>query len=79
MIKLQARFGYIYHNKSTDTYSPIIYLPDNADLSNFEEVIDTTVNVSLKNTINNIIQENDERDRFIIDLAYELAIMTLML
>lgn len=43
MKKLQAKFGYLIHNKITDTYSKVIYLPDNADTNNFEEVKDKTI------------------------------------
>lgn len=39
MIKLEAKFGYLIHNKTTDTCHKIVYLPDNANLDNFEEVI----------------------------------------
>lgn len=48
MIKLQAKFGYLIHNKITDTYAKVIYLPDNANLDNFEEVIDDTVDARLR-------------------------------
>lgn len=39
MIKLEAKFGYLIHNKTTDTCHKIVYLPDGANLDNFEEVI----------------------------------------
>lgn len=39
MIKLEAKFGYLIYNKTTDTYHKIIYLPDNANLDKFEEVM----------------------------------------
>lgn len=48
MIKLQAKFGYLIHNKITDTYAKVIYLPDRANLDNFEEVIDDTVDARLR-------------------------------
>lgn len=48
MIKLQPKFGYLIHNKITDTYAKVIYLPDNADLDNFEEVIDDTIDARLR-------------------------------
>lgn len=48
MIKLQANFGYLIHNKITDTYAKVIYLPDNANLDNFEEVIDDTIDARLR-------------------------------
>ena len=47
MIKLQAKFGYLIHNKVTDTYSKLIYLPDNVNLDNFEEVRDETIDERL--------------------------------
>ena len=47
MIKLQAKFGYLIHNKVTDTYSKVVYMPDNANLDNFEEVRDDTVDARL--------------------------------
>ena len=39
MIKLEAKFGYSIHNKTTDTYHKLVYLPDNANVDNFEEVM----------------------------------------
>ena len=51
---LKAKFGYIYHNKSTDTYSPIIYLPDDADLSIFEEVPREDIDFELYDNINKL-------------------------
>ena len=46
MIKLEAKFGYLIHNKTTDTYHKIVYLPDSA-IDNFEEVM--LVDEQLKN------------------------------
>lgn len=47
MIKLQAKFGYLIHNKVTDTYSRVVYMPDSANLDDFEEVRDDTVDARL--------------------------------
>ena len=47
MIVLQARFGYLIHNKVTDTYSSVVYMPDNTDLDNFEEVKDYETDIRL--------------------------------
>lgn len=47
MIKLQARFGYLIHNKVTDTYSRVVYMPDNANLDDFEEVRDDAIDARL--------------------------------
>ena len=47
MIKLQAKFGYLIHNKVTDTYSRVVYMPDSANLDDFEEVRDDTIDARL--------------------------------
>ena len=38
MIILKARFGYVIHNKVTDTYSDVVYLPNKKQLDNYEEI-----------------------------------------
>ena len=40
---LRARFGYMYHNTVTDTYTKLAYLPDNVDTSIFVEVRDEAI------------------------------------
>ena len=59
MKKLQAKFGYLIHNKMTDTYSQTLYVPDNDDLSNFEEAIDETVSDVLRNKMEDM-QKKEE-------------------
>ena len=57
MIKLQAKFGYLIHNKVTDTYSKVIYMPDSANLDNFEEVRDDTIDTRLIAKIEEVEQK----------------------
>ena len=47
MIELKAKLGYLIYNKETDTYSRVVYMPDNANLDNFEEVIDYEADIRL--------------------------------
>lgn len=59
MIKLQAKFGYLIHNKITDTYSKVVYMPDGTNLDNFEEVLDDTVDKRLRDKI----EEVEEKEK----------------
>lgn len=59
MIKLQAKFGYLIHNKVTDTYAKLIYLPDGTNLDNFEEVIDDTVDKALRIKMEEVEQKEE--------------------
>lgn len=55
---LTSDFGYLIHNKSSDTYSKKVYLGKNASLDNFEEVRDEDVKDSLLKKINELDEEN---------------------
>ena len=59
MKKLQAKFGYLIHNKITDTYSKVIYLPDEANLDNFEEVLDYTIDKRLRDKMEEIERKEE--------------------
>ena len=69
MIKLQARFGYLIHNKVTDTYSRVIYLPDGANLDNFEEVEDDTVD----NRLRAKMEEVEKKEQSLVKVAKVVA------
>ena len=69
MIKLQAKFGYIIHNKATNTYSKLIYLPDNANLDNFEEVRDETIDKQLVDKM----QEVEKKEESLTKVAKVVA------
>ena len=55
---LQAKFGYLIHNKVTDTYSQKIYLPNNAKLDNYEEVPREDIDLELYERVTNLQEEN---------------------
>ena len=55
---LSSEFGYLIHNKASDTYSSIVYLGKFASLDDFEEVEDSECDKRLKEKINNIDKEN---------------------
>ena len=55
---LTSDFGYLIHNKNSDTYSKKVYLGKNASLDNFEEVRDEDVKDSLLKKINELDEEN---------------------
>ena len=69
MKKLQAKFGYLIHNKMTDTYSERVYLPDNVSLDNFEEVRDETIS----ETIINRMQEVEKKEESLTKVAKVVA------
>lgn len=56
---LRARFGYMYHNTVTDTYTRLVYLPDNADTSIFVEVRDDAIDEKIIKKI----EEIDEKEK----------------
>lgn len=56
---LRARFGYMYHNTITDTYTKVAYLPDNVDTSIFVEVRDEAIDERLIKKI----EEMDEKEK----------------
>ena len=55
---LISDFGYLIHNKNSDTYSKKVYLGKNASLDDFEEVRDEDVKDFLLNKINELDEEN---------------------
>jgi hypothetical protein len=55
---LSSEFGYLIHNKTSDTYSSIVYLGKFASLDDFEDVEDGECDKRLKEKINNIDKEN---------------------
>ena len=57
MIKLQAKFGYLIHNKVIDTYSRVVYMPNGANLDDFEEVRDDTIDARLIAKIEEVEQK----------------------
>ena len=56
---LRARFGYMYHNTVTDTYTKLAYLPDNVDTSIFVEVRDEAIDERIIKKI----EEMDEKEK----------------
>ena len=55
---LTSRFGYLIHNKISDTYSSMVYLGKFASLDDFEEVDDQDIDRKLIVKIQNIDNEN---------------------
>lgn len=51
---LTCDFGYVIHNKKSDTYSSKIYLGKNASLDDFEEVVDESVDKKLTKKMNEL-------------------------
>ncbi len=58
MIILKAKFGYVIHNKVTDTYSDVVYLPNKKQLDNYEEVPRDDVDFEVYERIINLQEEN---------------------
>lgn len=56
---LRAKFGYMYHNTITDSYTRLVYLPDNADMSIFVEVRDEAIDENLIKKM----EEIDEKEK----------------
>ena len=55
---LTSEFGYLIHNKISDTYSGMVYLGKFASLDDFEEVDDQDIDKKLIVKIQNIDNEN---------------------
>jgi hypothetical protein len=55
---LTSDFGYLIHNKNSDTYSKKVYLGKNASLDDFEEIRDESINDSIVEKMNNLDKEN---------------------
>ena len=55
---LTSEFGYLIHNKISDTYSSRVYLGKFASLDDFEEVDDNTLNFIIKREVRNLRGEN---------------------
>lgn len=72
MIKLQAKEGYILHDKVNDEYMEVIYIPD-TEMDNFEEITLSEMKM------NELQRQINERDLLIIELATEIAKLKLTL
>ena len=59
MIILKARFGYVIHNKVTDTYSNVVYLPNKKQLDNYEEVPRDDIDLEVYEKITNLQEDNE--------------------
>ena len=59
MIILKARFGYVIHNKVTDTYSNVVYLPNKKQLDNYEEVPRDDIDFEVYEKITNLQEDNE--------------------
>ena len=69
MIKLQAKFGYLIHNKVMDTYSKVVYMPDNANLDDFEEVRDDAIDARLIAKM----EEVEQKEQSLVKVAKVVA------
>ena len=58
MIVLKARFGYVIHNKLTDTYSNVVYLPNKKQLDNYEEIPRDDIDFEVYEKITSLQDEN---------------------
>lgn len=58
MIILKARFGYVIHNKVTDTYTDVVYLPNKKQLDNYEEVPRDDIDFEVYERITNLQEDN---------------------
>ena len=58
MIILKARFGYVIHNKVTDTYSNVVYLPNKKQLDNYEEIPRDDIDFEVYEKITSLQDEN---------------------
>lgn len=58
MIILKARFGYVIHNKLTDTYSNVVYLPNKKQLDNYEEIPRDDIDFEVYEKITSLQDEN---------------------
>ena len=58
MIILKARFGYVIHNKVTDTYSDVVYLPNKKQLDNYEEIPRDDIDFEVYEKITSLQDEN---------------------
>lgn len=56
-IRLECDFGYLIHNKVGGTYSKMFYVPNGADLNNFEEVVDPDVDNSIASKFHELEQK----------------------
>ena len=59
MIILKARFGYVIHNKVTDTYSNVVYLPNKKQLDNYEEIPRDDIDFEVYEKITNLQEDNE--------------------
>ncbi len=59
MIILKARFGYVIHNKVTDTYTDVVYLPNKKQLDNYEEVPRDDIDFEVYEKITNLQEDNE--------------------
>lgn len=58
MIILQARFGYIYHNKKNDTYHERVCLPNKKRIDDYEEVPREDIDFEVYQRITTLQDEN---------------------
>ena len=58
MIILKARFGYVIHNKVTDTYGDVVYLPNRKQLDNYEEIPRDDIDFEVYEIITNLQEDN---------------------
>ena len=58
MIILKAKFGYVIHNKLTDTYSNVVYLPNKKQLDNYEEIPRDDIDLEVYEKITSLQDEN---------------------
>ncbi len=71
---LTCDFGYMLHNKITDTYSSKVYLGKFASIDDYEEVIDETINRGMIEKIQQIDDKiiNLEQDMDLINVFNEI-------
>lgn len=62
---LRAKLGYTLHNKETDEYMNIVYLPDNADTSIYEQVRRKDVDRLLYESVEHLVDQNNEQDEIL--------------
>ena len=48
---LTCEYGYVIHNKVADTYAYEIYLGINASIDDFEEILDDSIDINLRNAV----------------------------
>lgn len=71
---LTCEFGYLLHNKVTDTYSEKVYLGKFASVDEWEKVEDDTVDKRMLNKVKQIDSriDNIEQDTELVDMLNEI-------